>query len=67
LVSVDVGHRYACAWRDSIQVQERATGYGRYGYGYDYGAKGRLKKTEIVMIPQRSDQDQDASLARADG
>jgi polysaccharide biosynthesis transport protein len=45
--------------------EERATGW-RYGYGYSYGAKGRLKKTEILMIPQGSDQDQDANLARAD-
>jgi hypothetical protein len=28
--------------------------YGCYGYsyGYGYGIKGRLKKTEILMIPQ---------------
>lgn len=39
-------------------------GYG-YGYGYGYGTKGRLKKTEILMIPQASDQDQDAVEADA--
>jgi len=30
---------------------ESATGYGRYGYGYGYGPRGRLNKTEILMIP----------------
>ncbi len=34
--------------------EEGAGGYGSYayGYGYGYGAKGRLSKTEILMIPQ---------------
>jgi polysaccharide biosynthesis transport protein len=37
--------------------EESASGYGRYGYGYGYGygAKGRINKTEILMIPQASD------------
>ena len=37
--------------------EESSTGYGRYGYGYGYGygAKGRINKTEILMIPQASD------------
>jgi succinoglycan biosynthesis transport protein ExoP len=37
--------------------EESSTGYGRYGYGYGYGygAKGRINKTEILMIPQGSD------------
>jgi capsular exopolysaccharide synthesis family protein len=32
---------------------EGARGYGSYGYGYGYGygSRGRLKKTEILMIP----------------
>ena len=30
------------------------TGYG-YGYGYGYGSKPRVKKTEILMIPQADD------------
>ena len=29
-------------------------GYG-YGYGYAYGANARVKKTEILMIPQADD------------
>ena len=34
--------------------EENPAGYGRYGYryGYGYGAKGRIDKTEILMIPQ---------------
>jgi Mrp family chromosome partitioning ATPase len=52
------------------KAEESATGYGRYGhgygYGYGYGAKGRLKKAEILMIPQGSDEDQDADVTRAD-
>lgn len=37
--------------------EESSTGYGRYGYGYGYGygTKGRLNKTEILMIPQGND------------
>src|SRR5207237_4481211 len=33
--------------------EESTGGYGRYGYGYGYGygPSGRLKKTEILMIP----------------
>lgn len=36
---------------------EGSTGYGRYGYGYGYGygAKGRINKTEILMIPHASE------------
>src|SRR4029453_3489487 len=36
------------------KAEERRDGYGYsgYGYGYGYGAKGRLNKTEILMIPQ---------------
>src|SRR5689334_16686281 len=30
---------------------ESPSGYGRYGYGYGYGPRGRLNKTEILMIP----------------
>ena len=37
--------------------EESSVGYGRYGYGYGYGygAKGRINKTEILMIPQGSE------------
>jgi succinoglycan biosynthesis transport protein ExoP len=41
--------------------EEGAGGYGRtgyghgYGYGYGYGSKARVKKTEILMIPQAED------------
>jgi len=39
--------------------EEGAGGYGRtgygYGYGYGYGSKARVKKTEILMIPQADD------------
>jgi polysaccharide biosynthesis transport protein len=31
--------------------EEREMGYGHYGYSYGYGAKGRINKTEILMIP----------------
>ena len=38
--------------------EERAGGYGRYGYGYGYGygARGRLSKTEILMIPSSEEE-----------
>ena len=36
--------------------EEGGSGYGGggygYGYGYGYGHKTRVKKTEILMIPQ---------------
>jgi len=39
--------------------EEGAGGYGRtgygYGYGYGYGSTARVKKTEILMIPQVDD------------
>jgi len=35
--------------------EESSGGYGRYGYGYGYGPKGRLNKTEILMIPHDDD------------
>ena len=35
--------------------EESSGGYGRYGYGYGYGPKGRLNKTEILMIPHADD------------
>lgn len=37
--------------------EESSGGYGRYGYGYGYGygPSGRLKKTEILMIPHSDD------------
>ena len=46
--------------------EESSGGYGRYGSGYGYGAKGRLKKTEILMIPQSMGQDQDQDSIAAD-
>ena len=47
--------------------EERAGGYGRYGYGYGYGygARGRLSKTEILMIPS-SDEESSAIPAEQD-
>ena len=41
--------------------EESSSGYGRYGYGYGYGygAKGRLAKTEILMIPQAEEEGAD--------
>jgi len=47
--------------------QENASGYGRYGYGYGYGygTKGRLNKTEILMIPHGDDSDRDYSSAES--
>jgi Mrp family chromosome partitioning ATPase len=41
------------------------TGYG-YGYGYGYGAKGRINKTEILMIPQVEDGGEDATAAESE-
>ena len=35
--------------------EEREAGYGKYGYGYHYGTKNRVKKTEILMIAQADD------------
>ena len=47
--------------------QESGTGYGRYGYGYGYGygTKGRLNKTEILMIPHGDDSARDYSSAES--
>ena len=42
---------------------ENSRGYGRYGYGYGYGPKGRLNKTEILMIPHA---DEDRERADSD-
>jgi capsular exopolysaccharide synthesis family protein len=39
--------------------------YG-YGYGYGYGAKGRINKTEILMIPQGEDNGRSDTLAESD-
>ena len=46
---------------------ESANGYGRYGYGYGYGygTKGRLNKTEILMIPHGDDSGRDYSSAES--
>jgi succinoglycan biosynthesis transport protein ExoP len=46
---------------------ETATGYGRYGYGYGYGTKGRLNKTEILMIPYGEDGGRDDRSAGSEG
>ena len=42
--------------------EESTGGYGRYGYGYGYGygPTGRIKKTEILMIPHDEDARTDA-------
>ena len=49
------------------KCEESASGYGRYGYGYGYGygGKSRLKKTEILMIPQGSNEVQEGDAAEA--
>ena len=48
--------------------EESSGGYGRYGYGYGYGygAKGKINKTEILMIPQADDSGLDTALAESD-
>jgi capsular exopolysaccharide synthesis family protein len=49
--------------------EENANGYGRYGYGYGYGygPKGRIKKTEILMIPHADDESREPQSADAEG
>ena len=47
----------------TTKSQENASGYGRYGYGY--GTKGRLNKTEILMIPRGDHSDRDYSSAES--
>ena len=34
----------------------RGSGYGGYGYGYGYGKTARVKRTEILMIPNSPDE-----------
>jgi capsular exopolysaccharide synthesis family protein len=48
--------------------EESSGGYGRYGYGYGYGygASGRLKKTEILMIPQGDEPGPSSGQAQQD-
>jgi polysaccharide biosynthesis transport protein len=48
--------------------QENTGGYGRYGYGYGYGygTRGRINKTEILMIPQVDDGARPSSPAEQD-
>jgi Mrp family chromosome partitioning ATPase len=48
--------------------EERSGGYGRYGYGYGYGYgnRGRLTKTEILMIPHGEDSGRASSPAESD-
>lgn len=46
--------------------EEGSAAYGRYGYyGYDY-ANTRLKRTEILMIPQSGDAQQSTAPAESD-
>jgi capsular exopolysaccharide synthesis family protein len=49
------------------KAEESANGYGRYGYGYGYGygTKGRINKTEILMIPHGDDSGRDYSSAES--
>ena len=49
------------------KAEESANGYGRYGYGYGYGygTRGRLNKTEILMIPHGDDSSRDYSTAES--
>jgi Mrp family chromosome partitioning ATPase len=46
--------------------QDSGDGYGYAGYGYGYGTRGRIKRTEILMIPH-DDSDRELSDAEADG
>ena len=47
------------------KAEHRETGYGGYGYGYGYGPSGRIKKTEILMIPQADERERN-DLAESD-
>ncbi|MEA3068427.1 MAG: polysaccharide biosynthesis transport protein [Sphingomonadales bacterium] len=48
--------------------EEGGSGYGRagYGYSYGYGAKGRLNKTEILMIPQVEESGGESPVAESE-
>jgi succinoglycan biosynthesis transport protein ExoP len=52
--------------------EEGAGGYGRtgygygYAYGYGYGSQGRVKRTEILMIPQADDSAEEEQPAESD-
>jgi capsular exopolysaccharide synthesis family protein len=46
--------------------EENAGGYGRYDYGYGYGARRRLGKSEILMIPQGEGASDARKLADSD-
>ena len=50
--------------------EEGAGGYGRagygYGYGYGYGSRDRVKKTEILMIPQADESAEEEHPAESD-
>ena len=47
---------------------EGGIGYGSYGYGYGYGygAKGRINKTEILMIPHGHESSRREALEESD-
>jgi succinoglycan biosynthesis transport protein ExoP len=48
--------------------EEGGIGYGSYGYGYGYGygAKGRINKTEILMIPHDDESGRNETRAESD-
>jgi succinoglycan biosynthesis transport protein ExoP len=46
--------------------EEGGIGYGHYGYGYGYGAKGRINKTEILLIPHDDPNRRDDNLAESE-
>jgi succinoglycan biosynthesis transport protein ExoP len=50
------------------EAEEGGIGYGHYGYGYGYGygAKGRINKTEILMIPHDDQGSRTDNLAESD-
>ena len=56
----------------TLTKSDEGSGYGRYrhgygyGYGYGYGAKGRLNKTEILMIPHAGENEQEDSPTEAE-
>jgi capsular exopolysaccharide synthesis family protein len=56
----------------TLTKSDEGSGYGRYrhgygyGYGYGYGAKGRINKTEILMIPHAGDDEREDSPEEAE-
>ena len=51
----------------ALTKSEEGGGYANYGYGYGYayGAKGRINKTEILMIPHGEESGRSDTLAES--